>query len=422
MSEAKERLKWLLSSDLSFANYGRSLGIHSLHAYAARFPSPLPRHFIEGLSRPGAVVLDPMAGSGATSVEAWLLSRTALSIDFDPLSARLCKAKTTWIEPELIRASAERILSQALLHLRMADPLSEFRNRTDSTSIDFINYWFTEEVQRELASIVLAIGGEQDSQVRTFLEVVFSSIIVTKSGGVSLARDLAHSRPHKVSDKKPSSPLRKFELSVQKAAQALEELRYVPVGASCTVRGDVRHLGIPDESIDLIVTSPPYANALDYMRAHKFSLVWLQMDIPELSRLRSEYIGSERQSKNAVAKFPEVVQAIISSLESIDRQKSLVLQKYFGDMHRAIGEMYRVLRHGAATILVVGTSTMHGLPVETHTCLAHIAAQIGFDVVDVVGRPLDRNKRMMPMRRQNQGFSIIEQRMTEEFVIGLVKT
>ncbi|QLQ06260.1 MAG: hypothetical protein HZY76_09565 [Anaerolineae bacterium] len=58
--------------------------------------------------------------------------------------------------------------------------------------------------------------------------------------------------------------------------------------------GDAQALPLPDTSVDLIVTSPPYAsNAIDYMRAHKFSLVWLGRPIAALTQRRKDCIGGE---------------------------------------------------------------------------------------------------------------------------------
>jgi len=64
---------------------------------------------------------------------------------------------------------------------------------------------------------------------------------------------------------------------------------------------------------------------------------------------------------------------------------------------------------------------MRGLDVETHLCLADISEQVGFDVVNVARRILDRNKRMMPARFGRKSDSMIEQRMHDEYVIGLMK-
>jgi len=84
-------------------------------------------------------------------------------------------------------------------------------------------------------------------------------------------------------------------------------------------------------------------------------------------------------------------------------------------------EMYRVLRHSSCAIVVVGPSVMRGINVQTHYCLADIAMALGFDVVGIVQRVLDRDKRMMPARFGKKTDSMIEQRMHEEYVIGLLK-
>ena len=89
-------------------------------------------------------------------------------------------------------------------------------------------------------------------------------------------------------------------------------------------------------------------------------------------------------------------------------------------MKAVLTEMYRVLRYDAAAVVVVGPSMRRGINVQTHLCLADIAAELGFDVVGVIQRMLDRNKRMMPARFSKTD-SMIEQRMHEEYVIGLWK-
>ena len=90
-------------------------------------------------------------------------------------------------------------------------------------------------------------------------------------------------------------------------------------------------------------------------------------------------------------------------------------------MQAVLAEMYRVLRDDSAAVVVVGPSVMRNINVQTHHCLADIAAELGFDVVGVIQRILDRNKRMMPARFGKKSDSVIEQRMHEEYVIGLLK-
>ena len=112
---------------------------------------------------------------------------------------------------------------------------------------------------------------------------------------------------------------------------------------------------------------------------------------------------------------------VVEELTSRDAHKAAILRKYFSDMTRVIQEMHRVLRSEHAAIVVVGSSIMRGMDVETHHCLADIAESTGFDVVGVAERQLDRDRRMMPARFGKKPESIIEQRMHNEFVIGLLK-
>jgi hypothetical protein len=89
-------------------------------------------------------------------------------------------------------------------------------------------------------------------------------------------------------------------------------------------------------------------------------------------------------------------------------------------MKAIFSEMFRVLREDSAAIVVVGTSTMRGMDTQTHHCLADIAGGTGFEVVGVARRTMDRNKRMMPARFGKKT-SMIEDRMHEEYIIGLLK-
>ncbi len=418
----QERLATLLGGELNFHGQDSGYASHDLHAFAAKFPPQLPRVFIRGLTNPGDIVLDPMMGSGTTVVEALLEGRKAIGLDIDPLAVRLTKAKTTPVPPARLESAGTKLIHQAkeLLADRKGVEKSIAKSFDESTKA-FIDYWFLPVTQRELMALVLAVREIADGPIRQFLELTFSSIIVTKSGGVSQARDLAHTRPHLDKTKVPKNALNQFVLKLRKNIDGISKLK-VNGTRTTVVRGDARAMPLPDESVDLIVTSPPYANAIDYMRAHKFSLVWLGEPVKDLSGLRATYIGSERVGQKVYDALPKGPETVVSELAERDRSKAAVLRKYFLDMKSVFAEMYRVLHRDSPAIAVVGTSVMRGLNVQTHRCLADIAAGIGFDVVGVARRILDRNKRMMPARFGSKKGSTIEQRMYDEYVIGLLKS
>jgi DNA modification methylase len=415
----RQRLSALLQGELNFHGEDSSYASHDVHAFAAKFPPQLPRAFIRGLTAPGDVVLDPMMGSGTTIVEALLEGRRGIGLDIDPLAVRVSQAKTIPMRTDNLRDIGLKVISQAQ-DLLTNDSIEQRIQKFDSRTKEFIDYWFYPHTQRELAALVLAIQTVEVSLVRRFLELTFSSIIVTKSGGVSRARDLAHSRPHLDKEKSPKNALEQFSLRLQKNIKSMAHLD-TKGAIAAPLPGDARSMPLRDEVIDLIVTSPPYANAIDYMRAHKFPLVWLGESVINLTELRAKYLGSEKINGAQYAELPDKTEGIIRQLQKQDRKKSSILRKYFTEMKAVLAEMYRVLRKDSPAIVVVGPSVMRGLDVQTHHCLAEIAQETGFSVVGVVQRSLDRNKRMLPARFGKKTEAMIEQRMHEEYVIGLLK-
>ena len=173
---------------------------------------------------------------------------------------------------------------------------------------------------------------------------------------------------------------------------------------------------------DLIVTSPPYAaNAIDYMRAHKFSLVWLGHSIDDLSALRARYIGGESTVGQDLLPLPLHSLEMVQRITHIDRKKGLALHRYYSEMTRVLTGAFRVLKPRGAAVFVVGSSTMCGIDTQTHICLGEIGHSIGFELDGIARRSLDRNRRMMPARARGARQSQIEERMHEEYVIGFVK-
>jgi len=419
----RERLAYLLEQDLDFHDQSSSYWSHNLHSFPAKFPPQLPHAFIAGLTAPGEVVLDPMAGSGTTIVEAILAGRHAVGFDIDPLALLLCKVKTTPLDAGRAQAAGAEVLRYArfLMFQRPSVLAQEFERRFDERTRGFVRYWFRPETQAELLALVLGVERIDDAQVQAFLKVTLSSTIITKSGGVSLARDLGHTRPHRAEDKETRLAIVEFGKRLARNLQALRDINASP-GRAQVACGDAQYLPLGPSSVDLVVTSPPYAsNAIDYLRAHKFSLVWLGHPVDALTQKRRGYIGGEATTAFQFEELPPVAAARVKAVGAVNPRKGHVLHRYYSEMARSLREMLRVLRPGRAAVVVIGTSVMQGVDTLTHECLASIAESLGFDVVGIATRRLDRDRRMMPARSGRPAGSQIEQRMHEEYVIGLRK-
>jgi len=405
-----------LKEDSIFAGKDSSYASHNFHAFAAKFPPQLPRIFIENLTKEGDKVLDPMAGSGTALVESLLMNRRGIGFDIDPLAIHLSRIKTSSIRVDEVREEANKVIKNAIDNFNTEKAVKhELENGFDLKTKEFINYWFKEKTQKELMALLLAINLIEDNKIKAFFKLVFSSIIITKSGGVSLAMDLAHSRPHRINGKIPKNAIEAFSTKLFKMLKGIENIPVKNYAVNID-KGDARNLPLKNDVIDLIITSPPYANAIDYMRAHKFSLVWFNNSINDLSVLRSKYIGSEKISGFNGIELPQICEDTIEKVNKLDQNKSKILKKYFAEMKQVIYEMYRVLKNNKYCVIVVGNSTMRGYEVQTHKNIEILGQSAGFTAIANIERELDRNKRMMPIsfNSQNDG---IEQRMHKEYII-----
>ena len=437
-------LDYLLSADLDFHDQPSNYASHNFHSFPAKFPPQLPRLFIEGLTAAGDIVLDPMVGSGTTLLEACLAGRRGLGFDIDPLALRISQVKVTPLKSANLFPILQQIISAASSRLssHRAELVRELDGYFLPATRKFVDDWFLPETQLELIALLAEIRQVPDKEIRAFFEVAFSSIIITKAGGVSLALDLGHTRPHRpklIIDKSGASvPGQLFEKAPsyltktvrpaipefkKRVLQNISGLSKPAIHPVEIAFGNAQWLPLKDQSIDLVVTSPPYAsNAIDYMRAHKFSLVWLGFSIEDLSKKRKEYIGDEALIPLDGFVFPGTTTRVISELDALDHRKSLTLKRYYFEMAAVLKEMFRVLKPGCSAIVVVGNSIMRDIDTQTAECLAEIGRTFGFDVPRIGIRRLDRDKRMMPAGMKLDLNSQIQQRMHEEYVIGFYKS
>ncbi len=419
-----DRINGLLAGDLSFHDAISNGGRHNFHSFPAKFPPQLPRLFIEHLTDPDDIVLDPMVGSGTTIVEATSAGRIGVGFDIDPLSILISKVKATLVDPVKVEASALQVVQDAEISLLKTSRIEkEIEKRFDEKTREFIDYWFSRETQIEIMALLIQIKKVEDGEVKDFLKLLLSSIIVTKSGGVSLAWDLGHTRPHKLNQgqqKKYKPAIQEFEKRLLRNLQSLGDSS--KDGKGFVQFGSAENLPLKDDSVDLIVTSPPYAsNAIDYMRAHKFSLVWLGMGVGYLSHLRSKYIGGDRVSNYEFKEVPLKTMKVISTISELDRQKGMALHRYYNEMASVLQEMKRVLKPHKAAIVVVGSSIMRGIDTETDKCLIEIGESLDLHCAGIGVRLIDRDKRMLPTSSKVRLTSQIENRMHKEFVIAFTK-
>ena len=262
----------------------------SIHPFPARMAPEILDELLDELPG-GSTVLDPMCGSGTVVRKAASSGKKAIGIDSDPLSVLMTSVALFKLEP----IKTEKALQGILIYARRYGPRLCSVHTCNETEL-FSEFWFAPEQRMHLNALAKGIANAESNgvsnRILNLLRLSLSRTIITKSAGASLGADVSHSRPHRVRITNDYDVLRNFE---KFARQILAEVNKSTILHRPRVSlDDARRLAsINTSTVDSIITSPPYLNALDYVRGHKLSLVWLGKTIPELRDLRSNNVGTE---------------------------------------------------------------------------------------------------------------------------------
>lgn len=392
--------------------------IKPIHPFPARMAPELAIDALHLLSK-GSLVLDPMAGSGTVLRHAAALGHTCIGRDLDPLAVLMARAWNTAFDREKLQKKLnvfkKRIakLSDAI-HLPWID-------EDEETSV-FVNYWFAERQRQELRRIafVLAELGhcEQACDAELdILRVALSRIIITKNQGASLARDTSHSRPHRVALESDYEVWAGFERSVHQIQNILEQSP--PTGGVEIIRGDSRSLDLAKSSVDLVLTSPTYLNAIDYMRGHRMSLVWLGYSLGSLRMIRSTSIGAERgPDNNSTASLFDDVRSDMCDEASLTPKHAAMVRRYAEDIYYMMSEVSRVLKPNGRAVLVVGNSCLKGNFIKNSAGVTRAGKMVGLRLVHETERELPNQSRYLPM--PSQSHAPLGRRMRSESVLMFV--
>ena len=340
---------------------------------------------------PKSTVLDPMCGSGVVVRRALDSGHAGIGLDIDPLAVLMTRVWTSEIlqsiRPDLGLKLAEK--ANKLVDTKIELPWIDQDQPTD----EYIKFWFLPTQREQIRALIAASSGLR-GQRKDLVNLALSRIIVTKSSGASVAADTSHSRPHRVRTKNDFDVLMGFTRSFNRLLQIL---RNSPVKSSGKVRlGDARALrGIRTLSVDAVVTSPPYLNAIDYLRGHKLSLVWLGYSMAEISSVKSLGVGARGQSKRQDAdRLNEIVQLATSGESPIDIRR--VVMGYTTDMKSCLKQAYRVLRPGGYAVYVVSSSVLRGTVIDTARIVIEAASDAGLQFEDRYARDIPREHRYLP--------------------------
>ncbi|MEO3972888.1 hypothetical protein [Streptomyces sp. CAU 1734] len=380
----------------------------AVHPFPARMAPELVERKIATLSS-NAVVLDPMMGSGTFPLAANLSGHTAFGCDTDPLALMITQTVGTDYDLSSFTEHAREIAVRA-------SKLKNANIQVDSETSKFIDFWFDSETRSRLSALAAEITLAPE-KLKAPLWCAFSRLIITKDSGASKARDVSHSRPHRVRDAASFDPIDRFCVSAETVATRVRTLRDSYSAASSKakltmLRADARSLPLCSSSVDAVMTSPPYLVAIDYLRGHRMSLVWMGYSISYLRGLRSTNVGSE-VGMRAASEIEEIAKS--STPPGISSRAAGIVYKYVSDMDSVFSEISRVLKPGGTAAFVIADAKINGFDVSIDRILQGLGRRHEFELRDRHARELPESRRYLPPPRG--GTNSLDKRMKEEVVL-----
>jgi len=395
-----------------------TLGRSPIHPFPARMAPGIALEAL-GESNTPLRVLDPMAGSGTVLAVARAKGHRAFGVDLDPLAVLLAGVWTRTVHADRVNDKAAEILARARVTFGVLPSGLAYPEGSDAETRSFIRYWFDDYARRQLAALSTAIRRVHEEVTRDVLWCGFSRLIITKQAGASLAMDLSHSRPHKTFERAPIKPFKRFISAVELVVSNCPQHGSGAVGPTTVVKqGDARKLDYEEGSIDLVLTSPPYLNAIDYMRCSKFSLVWMGHNVSELRQIRGKSVGAEASSEQALES--SCVTSLIKQLglkTKLSNRDHALLASYVWDMGQALSEVSRVLRRGGRAVYVVGDSMSKSTFIRNSSIVTAVAQKSGLSFVSRHSRALPANRRYLPPPKRGQSTATMDARLRREVVV-----
>ena len=371
-------------------------------------------------------------------IQARLLGRSAIGIDVDPIAHLIASVIARQYRDKELRSTSNEVVAH-LRSIRAALANTTFDEHSWHPGIRFsingltgcipkidkLSYWFA-PVQRVILGAIVGMSCQRFHKLddRVVKLAVSSSIIHKWPHTLSRAMDIDHSRPHRIepSDLSVDFQVGIFERSFRTVVRFLgrlnalavsNELRYEAHGGDSaeTLRC------IEADSVDYVLTSPPYFNAIDYPRGHKFAAWWLWPEGSGLSR--ASYIGLKPGGPSAehvemAAKLLGSSQGLLNGLPVIGSPIRRSVARYVVDMNHVIVAIRRVLKPNAPLTFLIADNSIKGAKVPSTEITAALLRRNDFHSVSATRRAIERTRRRYPF----EGFKGL---MTTESVVSAVK-
>ena len=458
-----QRLRALPPGYWDFKNSDTRELTHGIHSYPAVMVYPISRSILSivGSLRPVEALLDPFSGAGTVLVEGMLAGIPRIyGNDLNPLAQLIGRVRTRLIPPEKLREACIRLFKSAdkaySLH---ADELGAVDSYIETVlgldlsarsgwgdeapkhlecflksrqsdlripSFKNIGYWYRPRVILELSLLRSCIREMPDGAERDFFWAAFSETARIVSNRRSGEFKMFRIPNEKINSYRPDT-LSEFKKLVSQNCTKMNEMHTACPNGPCVFIGAENAAvldGVPDESIDLMITSPPYGDSrttVAYGEFSRLSLQWLELKdarAEEVSALDRRLMGGQKY--RGILQYdlgsPTLQEALLRIMEA-DSARAGDVFSFYQDLDSCIAAISSKMRPGGYQFWVVGNRTVKLQTLHTDVILAELAQKYGLARLLTIDRNIPN--KTMPLRNSptNEAGKVVPTMTNEHIVV-----
>ena len=389
-------------------------GVHDWYRFVLSFPPHLVRTYIEQFGIDSYhVVLDPFCGAGTTLVEAKKSGIASVGMDSHPMAHFASSVKVDWsVSPDRVLSYAGQVaesFSSAMenteqtevthvgRNLHPGDPLFGLLSPEESKLL--IKNSISSRPVRKTITLLRKIDEHGDTSLRNIGRLALAGALVNGVSNLKFGPEVGVGRI------KADAPV--LETWGERIQRMADDLRFVHDRTDVparVIKFDSRNMGwgLAPESVDAVITSPPYPNEKDYTRTTRLESVLLGLisTRQELRQVKQDLLRSntrgvyknddDDQTVDGFQSIADIADAIesrrieLGKTSGFERLYPRVTKLYFGGMFKHLGSLRTVLRPGAKLAYVVGDQASYlRVMIPTGQILADIAESLGYRVTGI---------------------------------------
>jgi DNA modification methylase len=392
--------------------YPEDRAVHEWYRFVLSFPPHLVRKYLEqfGVTH-NYRVLDPFCGTGTVLVECKKLGIPSVGIEANPMAHLASRVKVDWsINPDRLMEHARQVAEVATAKLAQEgiedNPLFlivQNDRALQTLPPESLKLLLTDSISplplHKMLVLLNCLEEHRDERYYQHEQLALAKALVYSISNLHFGPEVG------VGPAKHDAPVISSWLTcLSTMANDLRKVQKKKDTPGEVHLADARQIAqvLEPNSIDAVITSPPYPNEKDYTRTTRLESVLLGFihDKAELRALKRELVRSNTRGvykadndDQWVAGHPEI-QRIAQAIENrrielgktsgFERLYARVTKLYFGGIARHLADLRTILRPGAQLAYVVGDQASYlRIMIPTGQLLADIAQSLGYELVNI---------------------------------------